>query len=87
MTKVPISEGKRLCEKYKAQVVIVFTILDGGDTFNCMSYGATKPLCRHAASLADQIASKVLNGEITPEQEEPTHLPNEPTNWEGQRKP
>lgn len=81
--KIPISEGKRLSKTYDAPVVIVFTLLDGGDTFNVMTYGATKALCRHAASLGEQIANKVLSGEIAPEQAEPTHLPNVPTNWAG----
>lgn len=81
MNKIPISEGKRICEKYKAPVVIVFTLLDGGNTFNVMTYGATKKLCRHAASLGNQIAEKVLDGTIAPEQEEPFHLPEDPTNW------
>ncbi len=85
MTKVPISEGKRLCEKYKAPIVIVYTILDEGDTFNVMTYGATKKLCRHAADIGKKIAEKILNGEITPEQDEPMHLPNEPTNWKGRQ--
>ncbi len=81
MNKIPISEGKRICEKYKAPVVIVFTLLDNGDTFNVMTYGATKKLCRHAASLGNQIAEKVFDGTIAPEQKEPVHLPEEPANW------
>lgn len=83
MNKIPISEGKRISEKYNAPIVIMFTILDGGDTFNVMTYGASKKLCRHAASLGNQIADKVLDGTITPEQEEPTHLPDKPANWTG----
>jgi len=81
--KVPIAEGQRLSEKYDAPIVIVFTLLDKGETINVMSYGASKALCRHAASLASQIADKVMNGTIAPTQIEPTHLPNEPMEWEG----
>jgi hypothetical protein len=81
MNKIPISEGKRICEKYDAPVVIVFTLLDGGNTFNVMTYGATKKLCRHAASLGNQIADKVLDGTIAPETTEPIHLPEQPINW------
>ncbi len=81
-TKIPISEGKRLSEKYKAPIVIVFTILDNGDTFNVMTFGASKALCKHAADLGKQIADKVLSGDIAPLQEEPMDIPNVPTNWE-----
>jgi hypothetical protein len=80
-SKIPIAEGRRISEKFKAPVVIVFTLLDNGDTFNVMTYGATKALCRHAASLGNQIADKVLNRDIEPEQIEPVHLPDEPMNW------
>jgi hypothetical protein len=81
--KIPIAEGKRIAEKFDAPIVVVFSLLDGGDTFNVMSYGQTKALCRHAASIADQIAKKVLNGQISPAPKEPTELPDAPTEWEG----
>jgi hypothetical protein len=77
--KIPIKEGERLSKEYDAPVVIVFSIHDRGDSFNVMTYGANRKLCRHAASLGDQIARKVLEGEIAPEQ---THLPEMPANWE-----
>lgn len=83
---IPISEGKRLCETYKAPVVIVFTILDNGDTLNVMTYGASKALCKVAADLGNQITDKVLNGIITPSPTEPMDLPDVPTQWEGKRK-
>ncbi len=77
--KIPIAEGERLSAKYKAPIVIVFSLHDNGDTFNVMTYGQSKALCRHAASLGEQIAQKILNGEIAPAQDEPLHLPDEPT--------
>jgi hypothetical protein len=80
--KIPIREGERLSEEYDAPVVIIFSIHDRGETFNVMTYGASRKLCRHAASLGDQIARKVFEGEIAPEQVEPTHLPERPANWE-----
>ncbi len=86
-TKIPISEGERLSKKYKAPIVIVFTILDNGNTFNVLTFGASKPLCKHAADLGKKIADKVLNGEIVPSQEEPIDIPNVPTNWESIEKP
>src|SRR5690348_4886550 len=78
---IPISEGKRLATEYRAPVVIVFSIHDNGDSFNVMSYGMSRALCTHAASLAKQISEKVLNGEITPAAEKPAGLPEEPTQW------
>ena len=80
--KIPIGEGRKLAEKYKAPIVIVFTILDGGDSFNVMSYGQTKALCRHAADIANKIAEKVLDGTIAPSEMEPSHLPESPTQWQ-----
>jgi hypothetical protein len=92
--KIPIREGKRLSEQYDAPIVIVFSILDGGATFNVMTYGATQALCRHAASLGDQIADQVLGGTISPAAGGPTQLPSAcdgrpiagPAEWAGRRK-
>jgi hypothetical protein len=83
--KVPISEGKRLCLEYAAPICVVFTLHDGGDSFNVMTYGVTKVLCRYAADIGKQIAEAVLNGTIAPSAEEPKHLPDVPTLWEGTR--
>ncbi len=80
--KIPIAEGKRLCEKYNAPIVIVFSLLDKGDTVNVMTYGATKALCRVAADLGKQITDKVMSLEISPSRTEPTELPNVPTEWD-----
>jgi hypothetical protein len=65
-TRIPISEGKALSEKYNAPIVIVFAILDNADYFDVVTYGATKALCKHADDLGKQIVSKILNGEIEP---------------------
>jgi hypothetical protein len=80
--KIPIAEGRRLAEKYGAPVVIVFSLHDRGDTFNVMTYGQTKKLCRHAADLGRQIAEQVLKGQIAPSEEEPVDLPDTPAVWE-----
>lgn len=81
--KIPIGEGRKLAEKYNAPIVIVFSLHDGGDTFNVMSYGQTKKLCRHAADIAGKIADKVLDGSISPAEVEPVHLPDVPVEWNG----
>lgn len=81
--KIPIKEGERLSKQFDAPIVIVFSLHDGGDSFNVMSYGKSKALCRHAADIAKKIAEKVLNGTIAPSAEEPMDLPDRPTAWEG----
>jgi hypothetical protein len=85
-TKIPIREGKRLCEEYKAPVVIIFALVDNGDRIAVTTYGATKALCRHAADLSKKIVDKVMSGEIAPEQTEPLDLPNDPTIWTGRKR-
>jgi hypothetical protein len=85
--KIPIGEGRKLAEKYKAPMVVVFSLHNGGKTFNVMSYGQTKALCRVAADYANKIADKVLDGEINPADKEPFDLPDVPAEWEGQTKP
>ena len=80
-SKIPVSEGEKLSKKYDAPIVIVFTILDRGDTFNVMTYGASKALCRHAASLGVQFSKAVLERGVIPEPTEPENLPDVPANW------
>ena len=80
--KIPISEGKRLATQYRAPMVIVFSLHDNGDTFNVMSYGMNRKLCRHAADIATKIAEKVLDSTIAPAQQEPFSLPDQPAQWE-----
>jgi hypothetical protein len=81
-TRIPISEAKAISKKYHAPIVLIFAITDGGDRFTVTTYGESKALCRHAASLSEQISSKVLNGEIIPAKEEPKQLPDQPTQFE-----
>jgi hypothetical protein len=83
--KIPIAEAQRIAEKFGAPIVIVFSIHDGGNSFNVISYGQSKALCRHAASLGDQIAQKVLNGEISPVTTQPMNLPDVPMEWDGKK--
>lgn len=79
--KIPIAEGRRLSEKYKAPMLVVFSLHDGGDTFNVMTYGETKALCRHAADIGNKIAEAILGSKIAPAETEPMQLPNVPMEW------
>jgi hypothetical protein len=80
--KIPISAARQISKSFRHPVVIIFGIEAGGDRFTVTTYGVTRALCRHAASLADQIASGVLHGTITPAKE-PPQLPDVPTEWDG----
>ena len=84
--KIPIREGKRLCDMYAAPVVIVFSLHDGGDTFNVMTYGQTMKLCKHAADLGRKFADAVLNGTVAPAAVEPTDIPEVPAQWDGMKR-
>jgi hypothetical protein len=79
--KIPISAARQVSERHGCSVVIIFGIEAGGDRFT--TYGSTKALCRHAASLADQIAEAVLHGTISSAAREPLQLPDVPTEWDG----
>jgi hypothetical protein len=81
--KIPISAARQVSERHGCPVVVIFGIEAGGDQFTVTTYGATRALCRHAASLADQIAEAILHGKITPAAREPLQLPDEPTEWDG----
>jgi hypothetical protein len=82
--KIPIAEGERIAKKYDAAMVIVFSLLDRGNTFNVMTYGRTRALCRYAADIGSKIADAILDGKIVPAQIEPKHLPEVPMEWEQQ---
>lgn len=80
--KIPIADAATLSKKYDSAIVLIFAIDGSGDRFHLTTYGRTKKLCRHAASLSDQIANGILGGRIAPALEEPTHLPDEPMQFE-----
>jgi hypothetical protein len=81
--KIPVSTARQVSERHGCPVVIVFGIEARGNRFTVTTYGSTKALCRHAASLADQIAEAILHGTISPAAREPLQLPNVPTEWDG----
>jgi hypothetical protein len=64
--KIPITAAADISRKYGCPVVIVFGIDANGETLHLTSYGKSKSLCKHAASLAEQIEKKIFAGEIAP---------------------
>jgi hypothetical protein len=81
--KIPISAAREVSGRHGCSIVIIFGLEAGGDRFTVTTYGTSKALCRHAASLADQIAEAILHGTITPAAREPAQLPDSPTEWDG----
>lgn len=76
--KIPIAAAERLSKQYNCPVVLVFAIEETGDRFTITTYGKTKGLCRHAASLGEQFASAVFSQQVAPTEVEPKHLPDVP---------
>jgi len=77
--KIPISAAEKISKQYGCPMVLVFGIEASGDKFTITTYGETKALCRHAASLSEQFAKAIFNQTVAPEQVEPTHLPDVPS--------
>lgn len=75
---IPISEGRRLCDKYKAPMVVVFAIHGDRENFTVMTYGQTKKLCKLAAAYGKEIAESAFSAAVQV-QTEPNDLPEEPT--------
>ena len=68
--KIPIGDARELARKHNAPMVVVFAITTDGEQFCVTTYGATKKLCKLAASYGDQFAEAVLNGRVSvPSQE------------------
>ena len=54
--KIPISEAKRVCEKYNARVVMIVGWEDTKGETCIATYGETKRECSWAGVLADKFA-------------------------------
>ena len=76
--RIPIRDAQEISERRACPVVVIFAIEPGAERFTVTTYGATKKLCRHAASMGKQIAEKVLDGTVAPEAIEPMELPDSP---------
>lgn len=77
---IPISAAKALSEKYKAPLVVVFSIHPDRENFTMTTYGETKKLCKLAAAYGEQFAAAVWQAAVEI-QKEPAHLPEEPAMW------
>jgi hypothetical protein len=82
--KLPISAARKISEEHDCPMVLIFGIERSGDRFSITTYGETKALCRHAASLGTQFAEAVFSKEVHPEEMEPKHLPDVPAVFESQ---
>src|SRR5262245_28876930 len=84
--KILVGDARRIAENRRCPMLVIFGLEEGADTFSVVSYGMNRRLCRLAASLADQIAARVLNGDIGPPEVEPAELPDQPAAYQGQRR-
>jgi hypothetical protein len=82
--KIPIADARALSKKHNCPIVVIFAIDATGDRFNLTTYGETKALCRHAASLSEQIAEAILKHKIKPAPAEPMNQPDAPAQFESQ---
>jgi hypothetical protein len=83
--KIPIKDAEKIAKARDCSMVIVFGMHENENRFTVTTYGKSKALCRLAADIGSKISEGILGGDITAEQKEPTHLPDEPTQWRGQK--
>lgn len=83
MTKgiIPVSSARRLSKESKSPCIVIFAIEPSGGQFTITTYGQTKALCKHAASLGSQFAEVILNEIVVPLSSEPDDLPDFPTQF------
>ena len=61
---IPIGDARRISRERNCPMVVVFAIEAGGERFAVTTYGATKKLCKLAATYGDLIADGILHGKI-----------------------
>ena len=61
---IPIRAAEHLSEQSGCPIVVIFALQPGLEKFTVVSYGATKKLCRVAASWGDSIAEEIFSGQI-----------------------
>ena len=83
--KIPIGDARRISRERACPMVLVFGIEEGGERFTVTTYGATKKLCKLAASYAEQFADAVMKGSVFAPEFEPVELPEEPAMFSGKR--
>jgi len=80
---VDVSSAKRISNESGSPCIVIFAIDPDGDKFTITTYGKTRSLCRHAASLGKQFADAILNQDVVPV--ETDELPDYPANFRGNR--
>ena len=58
--KIPVKAAEKLANEYDCPIVLIFAIHDNGDKFCVTTYGKSKALCRHAASLGKQFSEGIV---------------------------
>jgi hypothetical protein len=80
---IPVGDARRISRERQQPLVIIFGLNADGSEFNVTTYGATKKLCKVAASLGEQFAQAVLNGRVGPPETEPEGAPEVPARFAG----
>ncbi len=62
---IPIADAERISKQRSCPMVVIFAIHADCENFTVTTYGETKKLCRLAAMYGDEIAKRVLNGEMS----------------------
>ena len=83
---IPIGDARRISRERNQPLVIVFGLNSDGSQFCVSTYGATKKLCKLAASFGEQFAQAVFDGRVSPPQTEPEALPETPAMFMGSKR-
>lgn len=83
--KIPIGDARHLSRQYGCPVVVIFAINPDRESFTVTTYGATKGLCKLAASLGTQFADAIMKGAVSPPETEPCDVPEMPAIYAGRR--
>lgn len=71
MGVIAIERAREIAKKYDLDGVIIIGIAGRSDSKNqgthYATYGRTKMLCKRFGSVGEQVAEKIVNGEIKPE--------------------
>jgi hypothetical protein len=79
---IPVESAKRLSKESKSPCIIIFAIDSDGGKFTITTYGQTKELCKHAASLGNQFAKAIFGKVVAPLLSEPDNLPDSPAQFQ-----
>lgn len=83
---IPIGDARRISRERQQPLVVIFGLNADGSVFNLTTYGATKYLCKLAASFGEQFAKAVFDGVVSPPEVEPDNLPDRPAMFTGQKR-